>query len=440
MAEEPQNTELLPFSAGESICALVWLPTFCALALLLDYFSPYWKLLHLLTGVVCLTGSLIAASYILLNLRRLLGDTLDWSLKRRMLCTVLCIIGGPMFCHCLIVAVAQKKHRKVTAGCAVAGILLGGAQWLGAFWFLFGVLKSDRAQMMFFALCAICSYALAVFNTLDLRRTEDLISRRQRVLFASGLALWMLLLGCEVFRGVKVNTEEQNVLSQIKTAIGGPIPTQEDLLAASPPVGDFTPFHLLMSRSKSQLELPDHDSSPEQLRSWLEAHASIISEIEQLAGGTIPRPADSSLGISLSRRDLFIFYAANVIDLKGIAMKEESSLKLLDNLQTEYLRSPNTDLFLFQFIEACRKECAGAINVPYTPIPPPDPKKQLANNTALLHHCGIAPGSSTSKGRIRAAIQCFAGLPIHLSDERFLPTVLNATLTQYYEENHGMED
>ena len=118
MAEEPQNTELLPFSAGESICALVWLPTFCALALLLDYFSPYWKLLHLLTGVVCLTGSLIAASYILLNLRRLLGDTLDWSLKRRMLCTVLCIIGGPMFCHCLIVAVAQKKHRKVTAGCA----------------------------------------------------------------------------------------------------------------------------------------------------------------------------------------------------------------------------------------------------------------------------------------------------------------------------------
>ncbi len=436
MKEEAQNTELLPFSAGESICALVWLPAFCALVLLLDYFSPYWKLLHLLTGVVCLTGSLIAASYILLNLRRLLGETLGWSIKHRMLSTVLCIIGGPMFCHCLIVAVALKKHRKVTAGCAVAGILLGGAQWLGAFWFLFGVLKPDRTQMMFFALCAICSYALAVFNTLDLRRTEDTISRRQWVLFASGLALWTLLLGSEIFRSVKFNAEEHSIISQIETAIGGPLPTPEELLAAAPPVGDFEPFHLLMSRPKSQLELPDHDSSPEQLRSWLEEHASIISEIEQLAGGTIPRPADSSLGISLLKRDAFILYAANVIDLK----KEEASLKLLDNLQREHLRSPSSDSIIYQYIEACRKECAEAINVPYTPIPPPDTKKDLANGSAMLHYYGIGAGPATSKGRVRAAIQCFAGFPLHIADERFLPTVLNATLTQYYEENHGMED
>ena len=121
MKEEAQNTELLPFSAGESICALVWLPAFCSLALQLDYFSPYWKLLRLLTGVICLTGSLIAASFILLNLRRLLGEVLGWSLKRRMLSTLAAIVGGPMFCHCLIVAIALKKHREVTAGCAAAG-------------------------------------------------------------------------------------------------------------------------------------------------------------------------------------------------------------------------------------------------------------------------------------------------------------------------------
>ena len=345
-----------------------------------------------------------------------------------------------MFCHCLIVAIALKKHRKVTAGCTVAGILLGGAQWLGAFWFLFGILKPERPQMMFFALCAICSYALAVFNTLDLRRPEDLISRRQWVLFASGLALWTLLLASEVFRVLQVNAEEKNILSQIETAIGGPIPTQEELLAVSPSVGDFTPHHRLMSRPKSQLELPDHDSSPEQLRSWLEENASLISEIELLAAGTIPRPADSSLSTSLLKRGIFIFYAASVIDLKGIAMKEPSSLKLLDNLQTECLRSPDADSFVYQFIEECRKECAEAINLPYTPIPLPDPKKQLANATAMLHHYGIAPGSATSKGRIRFTIQCFAGIPLHISDERFLPGCLENILAIYNEESHGMED
>ena len=136
---------------------------------------------------------------------------------------------------------------------------------------------------------------------------------------------------------------------------------------------------------------------------------------------------------------MFILYAANVIDLK----KEESSLQLLDNLQTEHLRSPSPDSIIYQYIEACRKECAEAINIPYTPIPPhSDTKKDLANGTAMLHYYGIGAGSTTSKGRIRFAIQCFAGIPLHISDERFLPTVMEQALTQYKydEENHGMED
>ncbi len=443
MSKEPQNTELLPFSAGESICALVWLPAFCALALLLDYIGGGWTFTAI--SIVSLTGSLIAISYILLNLRRLLGEALGWSLKRRMLCTVPCIIGGPMFCHCLIVAVALKKHRKVTAGCAVAGILLGGAQWLGVFWFLMGVLNPDRTQMMFFALCAICSYALALFNTLDLRRAEDIISRRQRVLFASGLALWTLLLCGSIIHVIQVGyADKKAVLAEIEAAIGGPVPTREELLAAAPPEGDFTLHKQLITGFQQAItrNMPHANSSPEEIRLWLEANPSLVADAVKLASLPIPRPASFSLSDSLFVRDVFLRIAADIIAMKGVATKAPASMKLLDTLLEANLRSPWLNAYDYRCFEEGRKACAEATGFPYTPIPPAAPQRVLAFRTALLLHdeTVFTPPRTGLALWEMPALQCFAGIPVRLSrDNLFLVRSLKNNLSRYTEATNGME-
>ena len=444
MKEEEQNTELQPFSAGESICALVWLPAFCALALVLDYIGGGW--VFTAVSVLSLTGSLIAISHILLNLRRLLGESLGWSLKRRMLTTLAAIVGGPMFCHCLIVAIALKKHRKVTAGCAAAGILLGGAQWLGAFWFLSGILKPERPQMMFFALCAICSYALAVFNTLDLRSNTDLISRCQWVLFASGLALWTLLLFGNVIHTIQVGyADKKAVLSQIETAIGGPIPTHEELLAAAPPEGDFTAHTQLIADFQQVIthKMPDANSSPEIIHPWLEANPSLVAEAEKLCEYPVPRPPAASLSASLFTRDVFIRIAADIIAMKAVATKNPASVELLDALLAANLHSPLLTLYDYRYFEACRKACADAAGQPYTPIPPAPPEKLLAYRTALLLH-DEAGFTSSRTGLVLweiPALQCFAGLPVRLSmDDRSLLRSLKDNLSRYNEATNGMED
>ncbi len=448
MKEEAPNTELLPFSAGESICALVWLPAFCALVLVLEYLPFNWGILvrHII-GVVCLTGSLISASYILLNLRRLLGEALGWSLKRRMLVTLLAIVGGPMFCHCLIVAVALKKHRKATAGCAVAGILLGGAQWLGAFWFLFGILKPERTQMMFFALCAICSYALAIFNTLDLRRTEDSISRRQWVLFSSGLALWTLLVFGNVIHVTQVGyADKKAVLTQIEAAIGGHIPTHEELLAAAPSEGDFTAYkQFILDFWKAP---PPHyklfndarHNSSERILSWFKENTALVATAEKLAALPIPRPADNSLYNSLWNREDFIFLAAEVIAIKCICTKEPSTMKLLDNLLAETLHYTMTDHSAYKDLEETREYCSQFLGIPYAPFPP-EYKRLLADTAAF--NLPQSPGYiDTTIYSIRtSAIQCFAGIPIRLTvyaHRRIMR--LKEALSKYNEATNGMED
>ncbi|MBQ9368920.1 MAG: hypothetical protein IJT83_14150 [Victivallales bacterium] len=444
MKEEAQNTELLPFSAGESICALVWLPAFCALALLLDYIGGGWTFTAI--SIVSLTGSLIAISYILLNLRRLLGEALGWSLRRRMLCTVPCIIGGPMFCHCLIVAVALKKHRKVTAGCAVAGILLGGAQWLGVFWFLMGVLNPDRTQMMFFALCSLCSYALAVFNTLDLRRAEEIISRRQWGLFASGLALWTLLLCGSIIHVIQVGyADKKTVLTQIEEAIGGHIPTREELLAAAPPESDFTAYKQFildfLKEPPPHYKLFNdarHDSS-ERILSWFKENAALVATAEKLAALPIPRPAENSLYDSLWDREDFIFLAAEVIAIKCVCTKEPSTMKLLDNLLAETLHYTMTDHSAYKMLEEVREDCSQFIGIPYAPFPP-EYKKLLADTAAF--NLPQSPGyTDTTIYRIRtSAIQCFAGIPIRLTVYAHWRIMrLKEALSQYNEATNGME-
>ena len=447
MKEEAQNTELLPFSAGESICALVWLPAFCALALEIEYLPFKWGiLLRHITGVVCLTGSLIATSYILLNLRRLLGEVLGWSLKRRMLSTLPALVGGPMFCHCLIVAIALKKHRKVTAGCAVAGILLGGAQWLGTFWFLFGILKPERPQMMFFALCAICSYALAVFNTLDLRRPEDPISRRQWVLFASGLALWTLLLFGNVIHTIQVGyADKKTVLSRIETAIGGPIPTREELLAAAPPESDFTAYKQFildfLKEPPPHYKLFNdarHDSS-ERILSWFKENAALVATAEKLAPLPIPRPAENSLYDSLWDREDFIFLSAEVIAIKCVCTKEPSTMKLLDNLLAETLHYTMTDNSAYKYIEQAREYCSQFIGLPYAPFPP-EYKKLLADTAAFNLPQSHGYIDTTIYTIRTSAIQCFAGIPIRLTVYAHWRIMkLKDALSQYNEATNGME-
>ncbi len=448
MKEEAQNTELLPFSAGESICALVWLPAFCALALEIEYLPFNWGILvrHII-GVVCLTGALIATSYILLNLRRLLGETLGWSLKRRMLVTLLAIVGGPMFCHCLIVAVSLKKHHKVTAGCAVAGILLGGAQWLGAFWFLFGILKPERTQMMFFALCAICSYALAVFNTLDLRRPEDSISRRQWGLFALGLALWTLILFGNLIHTIQVDyADKKTVLTQIEEAIGGHIPTREELLAAAPPEGDFTAhkqfildFCKVLPPHYKLFNDARHDSS-ERILSWFKENAALVATAEKLAALPIPRQVDNSLFNSLWNREDFIYLAAEVIAIKCMCTKEPSTMKLLDNLLAETLHYTMTEHSAYKDLEETREYCSQFLGLPYAPCPP-EYKRLLADTAAF--NLPQSPGyTDTTIYSIRtSAIQCFAGIPIRLTVyEHWRIMRLKDALSQYNEATNGMED